>query len=410
MDDDGMKTEFLGVLGKIAGTKESIRKAKDWIFGRPEKIDALARILRDHVVATTNGVLPRDDRFTTALYAIYLLNDVFFNSTKDEPFRDGCLPYLPDIVTAATEAAPGDSKEKVLRVVDLWGTKQIFEQKDMDILRKATTKSGFGATPQEAAEEAKKLMTASFPTVGPTTILERGGLTQVPPVPPKVLQPLKPPDLTTSTPAPLCDLAAIPVGIMAGLVRVALNAGHEPWKPLDVAAMPALMPPAVEPGRLDARIAEFYRVLEKNRLKRRVDDSRDDDSGDQQRRRRVWGPPPPPTAPPPIAPPPKILPIPRGAISTYSTSRQDTLDQLDPDRPIGDDNVGKQMLRGMGWQEGNGLGVAGTGRAVPVADAGQTDKIGIGSRAPAPPPEGLDDTFLQYRNQRSVGYKARWNS
>ena len=48
--------------------------------------------------------------------------------------------------------------------------------------------------------------------------------------------------------APRCDLSAIPVGVMAGLVKIALTAGHEPWKPLDVANIPSLTPAVIEPG------------------------------------------------------------------------------------------------------------------------------------------------------------------
>ena len=56
----------------------------------------------------------------------------------------------------------------------------------------------------------------------------------------------------------------------AGLSRVALTNGHEPWAPLDVAAMPTLAPPAIEPGRLEARVKEFYRTLETDKLRRQA--------------------------------------------------------------------------------------------------------------------------------------------
>ena len=65
-----------------------------------------------------------------------------------------------------------------------------------------------------------------------------------------------------------CDLSTIPVGVMAGLVKVALNGGHEPWRPLDLTTMPTAAPMPVEPGRLEARVKEFYRLLEKDKLRR----------------------------------------------------------------------------------------------------------------------------------------------
>ena len=54
----------------------------------------------------------------------------------------------------------------------------------------------------------------------------------------------------------------------------------------------------------------------------------------------------------------------------------------------------------------SGLGAEGRGRADPILDAGQTDKIGIGSR-----PAKIDpsDAFGQFRQQRSSTYKSRWD-
>ena len=36
-------------------------------------------------------------------------------------------------------------------------------------------------------------------------------------------------------------------------------------------------------------------------------------------------------------------------------------------RPISDDNVGRRMLKKLGWKEGQGLGKEGTGMAEPVS-------------------------------------------
>ena len=101
------------------------------------------------------------------------------------------------------------------------------------------------------------------------------------------------------------------------------------------------------------------------------------------------------------------------------------------DRALEEDNVGHQMLKGMGWKEGSGLGSKGSGEfgssiqrpkktavglaarpdqlpspsspgiAAPIDDGGQgaRDKGGVGSRGGS-----SADMVEQYRQMRSKGY------
>ena len=430
--------EFRVILEQMAGTKESIRKAKEWVFERPSEIGPLAETLRDHVVRQSQkeSASP-EERFKCVLYAIYLLNDVFFNSTKEEPFRDGCLPELPAVVKAARRAAPNDaSRDKVTRVVDLWGSKQVFADSDIAFLRAhCLSNDDDGGDSRLSQQKPLSSSLSQKPLVSSSQKPDVAKLQQAAMEAAKQLQhhpgvPMGVMPTSTSLPAvgfascasaPRCDLAAIPVGIMAGLVRVALNNGHEPWTPLDVAAMPALMPPAVEPGRLEARLSEFYRVLEKNRLKRAASKiSANDDHHPGEVTTHAGGVVEEPLnrrprldlvlpAMPPNRQWPSLAPRPFSAAAP-NLQQPPAEDNNTEQRPIGDDNLGKQMLRGMGWQEGKGLGVAGRGRAEPVNDAGQTDKIGIGNRPSEDNATTLmaDDAFAQFRAHRSSGYKARW--
>ena len=73
------------------------------------------------------------------------------------------------------------------------------------------------------------------------------------------------------------------------------------------------------------------------------------------------------------------------------------------DRSIEDSNLGRQMLKGMGWKEGTGLGADGTGLAEPVRGDGQLDKVGLGSRQPS----SSDDFFANYRQSKSSTYHTR---
>jgi len=55
---------------------------------------------------------------------------------------------------------------------------------------------------------------------------------------------------------------------------------------------------------------------------------------------------------------------------------------LEASQRIGEDNIGHRMLRGMGWQDGQGLGASASGMAAPLAAGAAKaaqDKIGLGA-------------------------------
>eukprot|EP00629_Pelagomonadales_sp_RCC1024_P001987 CAMPEP_0119275204 /NCGR_PEP_ID=MMETSP1329-20130426/13442_1 /TAXON_ID=114041 /ORGANISM="Genus nov. species nov., Strain RCC1024" /LENGTH=120 /DNA_ID=CAMNT_0007275571 /DNA_START=170 /DNA_END=529 /DNA_ORIENTATION=- len=110
---------FKATLAAMAGTKESIKQAKEWLLARPAHAGTLAVALREHVVTCPD--------FQKVLFAVYLLNDVFFGTSAKDPFRKDFFPQLPTVIHHATQKAPDDaSKEKVRRVVELWGAKKVF--------------------------------------------------------------------------------------------------------------------------------------------------------------------------------------------------------------------------------------------------------------------------------------------
>lgn len=390
-----MLGEFKSVLETIAGTKESIRQAKEWMLARPHEVRALARALREHVEAwASREHASGADRFNKILFAIYLLNEVFFNSGPDEPFRRGCLEQLPAVMAAATSTAPDQAcRDKVSRVIDLWGTKNLFAPAEIAMIRSepADSVAPASATALQQPQVPSALSPQGLAAAAAQAVAQHQAAIEKETT--KVVLPQR------------CDLASVPVGVMAGLVKVALASGHPAWKPLDVLTMPTLMPPAVEPGRLEARVKEFYRVLEKDRAKR---------AGKRAAREKELEVDRSVAAVPvqavgeeshlPIQhlPPDEMRrPYAQPAVTQAVANRAD-----DAVKPIGDENLGKQMLRGMGWEEGRGLGVAGRGRAEPIAEAGQTDKIGIGSRKQ----EEELDIYAQYRTQRGSSYRSRWNS
>ena len=72
------------------------------------------------------------------------------------------------------------------------------------------------------------------------------------------------------------DLSDVSAGQLADYVRVALRSGQAPYTPLNPVALRMNMHKTVEPGRLDARLADYYRVhddrKEKVQSRRRRDD------------------------------------------------------------------------------------------------------------------------------------------
>jgi hypothetical protein len=63
------------------------------------------------------------------------------------------------------------------------------------------------------------------------------------------------------------------------------------------------------------------------------------------------------------------------------------------------------MLKGMGWQEGAGLGATGEGISAPIDDGGQLDKVGVGLRNQKS--GSLDGFFEAYRSERSGTYHRK---
>ncbi|CAN0069195.1 unnamed protein product, partial [Ectocarpus fasciculatus] len=53
-------------------------------------------------------------------------------------------------------------------------------------------------------------------------------------------------------------LEKLPVGTMAGILRVSLRNGFRRYKPVDIKLLPKYVTPHIEPGRLDVRVDEFY--------------------------------------------------------------------------------------------------------------------------------------------------------
>ena len=125
---------FQQLLADMSGTKESIKQAKEWLLQRPDKADVLAKALQKHV--------SQNPGFQKLLFAVYLLNDIFFAArTKEDPFRRSFAPVLSDIIRGASKAASDDKqRDKLVKVIELWGAKKVFKDDTIEELRKAASR------------------------------------------------------------------------------------------------------------------------------------------------------------------------------------------------------------------------------------------------------------------------------
>ncbi len=75
---------------------------------------------------------------------------------------------------------------------------------------------------------------------------------------------------------------------------------------------------------------------------------------------------------------------------------------LEASQRIGEDNIGHRMLRGMGWQDGQGLGASASGMAAPLAAGAAKaaqDKIGLGAAVCACATHSAVIVFSKRQNQ-----------
>ncbi|CAM9513767.1 unnamed protein product [Ascophyllum nodosum] len=89
-------------------------------------------------------------------------------------------------------------------------------------------------------------------------------------------------------------LEKLPVGTMAGILRVSLRNGFRRYKPIDLKLLPKYAAPHIEPGRLDVRVDEFYsratlKLAEEERQKekerRKMEEEKKNKDGDNNRDR-----------------------------------------------------------------------------------------------------------------------------
>jgi hypothetical protein len=135
---------------------------------------AFSRKLRE--LARAPGQEAADRR----LYLIYLINDLLHFCLKKrgedvsrlDPFSATLLSRLPTILRAAYVGQDAETQERLLRVVRLWGSRQIFDGSEIDLLERQMT---LAEEPAPAAPPAKRPRGDSYDGPPPPSSEGAGG-------------------------------------------------------------------------------------------------------------------------------------------------------------------------------------------------------------------------------------------
>mmetsp|Transcript_16610 Transcript_16610/g.25000 ORF Transcript_16610/g.25000 Transcript_16610/m.25000 type:complete len:510 (-) Transcript_16610:49-1578(-) len=401
------KQSFKSMLANNTGSKECVKGLRKWTALRSHSMVSIAEEMQLFATTVPYGSTPQAVVFTKLLHMVYVVNDIFFNrssATMRGPYTDilgsewdapavdvvSCFyPRLSQIMRDAyTHAVEESGKQKLVRIIDLWVAKGFLVADQRDTLLSAMRSSEVPPPPSTKLHSPYPLDLPA-PPAPPGPPLQPPPPLQVPspnlPCPPGPFAaggPPPPPGLPPP-PAPLfkVDLRTCSVGTMVNVIRAALAVGQKKYSPLPATAAHHTPSPYVEPGRLEARVGEYYRKVNKVLGREDVDNHQ-------------WG---------------------RGA----TRDRSDSVDESNiakrsklsahesrPAEVIADDNVGHTMLRGLGWQKGGGLGANGSGVVDPVQPQGNADKRGVGAGNSS---SGLGSSeYLEYRGMMSSDYKTRF--
>lgn len=205
-------------------------------------------------------------------------------------------------------------------------------------------------------------------------------------------------------------------------MKTAIKAGHPRYVPIDKSTVAQHVPPYVEPGRLEARVAEFYKKSQA--ILQPMDPSSivaasvgaglvPGFAAGFSTGASGLGP----------GPAPMDVSSSGGGGGAWGSGRSD-LDAsvglggsfqprypppppptpLAHAAPLAEDNLGHMMLRGMGWQEGSGLGADGAGRVDIIKEVGNKGKMGVGAGAD---PVTIAGDFSSYRQMQSESYHTK---
>lgn len=295
---DGDKNELLGMLGQNNSSKESIRDLRKWCLDRSHSMAAVAFVVYSYLVQVMQ--VPHDPTcFSKIKSTLYVLNDIFFNA-KSAVWRgpyttaltaaeetspvDVIAPifdYLPTIVFYSLGMALyPDQRQSIVGLVNIWLSRDFFAPHMREILE-ATLSASSPPPPPSCPTIFPVLMTTHDLQLfqkpkGPAPPACSSETSSSAPAPDMdtvhAPTPYSAPSSSSATetggadaylsPTAAIDPLLIPVGALANLVKGYLRCGGEPYTTIDPLHSPISVVAHVEPGRLNARLTDFYRKLE----------------------------------------------------------------------------------------------------------------------------------------------------
>ena len=269
------------------GSKEIIKTLRNWIINRAHSIIAISFILstyirnqidpstanREFTMINQNGYNIHQP-FHHMLHTIYLINDIFFNcqtATMKGPYTK-IIPTLHDqqvnIISILFTQLPlifystykmaktTIDQDKIKRIVTIWLSKSYIDDTRSNILNSVMKQEVMNIP-----EPGRPPLINPFPINLPPPNNNIYGQSLLPP-PPTLLGLKAPLPIQPIGEIATIDLHKVSVGNMANVLKNAFRGGHLKYHPIDIKNAPILLPPQVEPSRMQARIQEFYKNVE----------------------------------------------------------------------------------------------------------------------------------------------------
>jgi len=154
------KAAFDNIMQELNRSKDSIRTTKEWILARCAYSDAITSTLRK----TCEDESSPERR----LNILYLVSDVLFNVIKrtgpDKDLMSSALARdLVFILRAAYKAQPSDQQNQALKVVSMWGQRQILDEGFVKTLQEGMTSDKAPPEPAAPAPAAAPAAAAAVP-------------------------------------------------------------------------------------------------------------------------------------------------------------------------------------------------------------------------------------------------------
>lgn len=272
---------LVSLMRQNNGTKDCIKGIRKWLVEYSHSLCSSIQTICDSLK------LDSEAKFPHYLRVIYVFNDLLFNgsgaSTRgpytrildSEPLQVPIfkilLPYLPWLLQRSFRLAENDEeRERVTKMVTLWASRGFIDGFLSDQLTRLILQSDLVPYPPPALLASPYPQGLPPPNIPVPPTLPPGfrasaPVTVVPPNFPPPPPPFRAPMLAASPLPPMhpwLDLHNCSVGSMSNIARHALKSGHPRYTPLDINSISRVTPQTVEPGRLEARISEFYKKCE----------------------------------------------------------------------------------------------------------------------------------------------------